>query len=676
MSVVDDVKARLDIVDVVSGYVNLQKAGRNYKALCPFHQEKTPSFVVFPDTQTWRCFGACGEGGDIFGFVMKSEGWDFSETLRELAKRAGVELKPYSSEQTTQQAETDRLHGILDETARFFHQQLRESPQADGARVYVQQRGLNEQTAETFMLGYAPDDWRQALEHLQLLGYTQDEVIEAGVAIRNERGNVYDRFRNRLVIPIRDRRGHTVGFGARALAKDDVPKYLNSPQGPLFDKSHLLFGLDTARRTIRETETVVVVEGYMDVMQAYQAGFLNVVAQMGTALTEEQLRQLDRYASRLILALDPDTAGINATMRGLNVARQTLDDEQTVTFDPRGMMRYTGMLDMDIRVVTLPEGQDPDDLIREDPDAWQALTARAIPVADYVISRGTAHLADHASYQEREKVARELLPILTATESDLQQSVNLQALARRVHIDERLLIQWAQHRQTASGRALPTIREQRRLAGRATRSAAISGPPGQSALREGLCLRLLIEQPERLYAANRKLRELQNDVDGLSQALGPLTSADFTRADYQVIFRGLENALCQDELEPLEYLQHTLPPDLAAEMEALCIAPLDTFEQVLPRTLVVELQSIIRDQTRVNSLPELNTAHLVEEVLRLRISSLERERNELYFLQQDAQAQQDDLTDQHYQATVSANTRAERLITKALGQMRSFSRDT
>lgn len=676
MSVVDDVKARLDIVDVVSGYTNLQKAGRNFKALCPFHQEKTPSFVVFPDTQTWRCFGACSEGGDIFSFVMKSEGWDFSETLRELAKRAGVELKPYSSQQAAQQAETERLRAILDETAHFFHQQLRESPQADAARAYVQGRGLNEQTAETFALGYAPDDWRQALDHLQLLGYSQDEIVEAGVATRNDRGHVYDRFRNRLVIPIRDGRGHTVGFGARALNKDDVPKYLNSPQSALFDKSHLLFGLDTARRAIRETETAVVVEGYMDVMQAFQAGYLNVVAQMGTALTEAQLRLLDRYASRLILALDPDTAGVNATMRGLNVARQTLDDEQSVTFDPRGMMRYTGMLDMDIRVVTLPDGQDPDDLIREDPDAWDALTVRAIPVADYVIKRGTEHLTTGASYHERERVARDLLPILTATESDLQQSVNIQALARRVRIDEQVLIQWAQHRQTASTRALPTIREQRRLAGRSKRAVTISGPPGHSALREGLCLRLLIEQPERLYAANRKLRELQGDDDSLAHALAPFSDADFTRADYQVIFRELQRSLHQDELEPLEYLQRTLPAELVEEVERLRVAPLDEFQHVLPRALATELQSIIRDQTRVNSLPESDTPHLIEEVLRLRISFLERERNELYFLQQDAQAQPDDLTDRHYQATVSANTRAERLIAQALVQMKSFARET
>ncbi len=525
MSTVDDVKARLDIVDVVSGYVNLIKAGRNYKALCPFHQERTPSFIVFPDTQTWRCFGACGEGGDIFGFVMRAEGWDFSEALRELAKRAGVEVASYTPETTEQQAQSDRLRDLLEEAARFFHTQLLKSPAGQIARDYLQRRYLDEQTIEDFALGYAPHDWHQATHHLQLEGYTQDEIIETGIAIHSEeKKSVYDRFRHRLMIPIRDGRGRTVGFGARALNKDDNPKYLNSPQGPLFDKSRLLFGLDMARRSIRETETVVVVEGYMDVMQAHQAGFTNVVAQMGTALTEPQLHQLDKYASRLILALDPDAAGVHATMRGLDVARQTLNDEKRVSFDPQGMMRYTGMLELDLRVVSLPGEQDPDELIHDNPEAWEQLIASAIPVADYVIQQGTAHLAHNASMQEREAVARELLPILTATESDLQRNGNIQALARRVRIDERILIQWSRQRQAAETRPQLRLKEQRRLAGRPVLPTipAFSGPPGQSPPREGFCLALLIQQPDRLYAANRKLRQLQGQDETLAEVLGPL----------------------------------------------------------------------------------------------------------------------------------------------------------
>ncbi len=666
MSVIDDVKARLDILDVVSGYVSLQKAGRNFKALCPFHQEKTPSFVVFPDTQTWRCFGACGEGGDVFSFVMKKEGWDFGEALRVLAERAGVELKPLTPAQQQQASENERLQGMLEETARFFHEQLLTAPAAQGARDYVAGRGLRPETVAAFQLGYAPGDWRQALQHLQMLGYTQDEVVEAGVAIRNEQGNVYDRFRHRLVIPIRDGRGRTAGFGARALEKEAVPKYLNSPQGPLFDKSRLLYGLDAARRAIRETETAVIVEGYMDVLQAHQAGFSNVVAQMGTALTEDQLRQLNRYASRLILALDPDAAGLNATMRGLNVARETLDGDRVVTFDPRGMMRYTGLLELDIRVVSLPEGNDPDDLIRREPAAWEALLARAIPVADFVIQQGTAHLTAQSSPQEREQAARVLLPILTATESDIQRSSNIQALARRVRIDERALIQWSRRRQAARTRALPSLREQRRLAERSAPATAPTGPPGQSALREGFCLRLLLEQPERLYAANRLLRELQDDNALLADVLAPLKAEDFTRPDYQAVFQVLARALDQHEDEPIDYFYAHLSPEMRAVVDELRVTSLEEFEQALPRALATELRSIMRDQARLNALPEPDTRAWLQEVLALRQRLLERQRNELYFIQQDAQALSGDLTGAGYHEALQANNRAMQIIARTL----------
>jgi DNA primase len=673
MSVVDDVKARLDITEIVSGYASLHKAGRNYKALCPFHQEKTPSFIVFPDTQTWRCFGACGEGGDIFSFVMKAEGWDFSEALRELAKRAGVELTPYTPQQEQQQTENERLRGLLNEAAHFFHTQLRDAPAAQTARDYVLRRSLNETTAEAFVLGYAPDDWRQALQHLQMLGYTQDEVVEAGVAIRNEKGNVYDRFRHRLMIPIRDGRGHTVGFGARALEKDAVPKYLNSPQGPLFDKSRLLFGLDMARRAIRETETVVIVEGYMDVMQAHQAGFLNVVAQMGTALTEEQLRQLDRYATRLILALDPDTAGINATMRGLNVAQQTLDDEQARTFDPVGMMRYTGILNMDIQVIRLPEGQDPDDLIREHPDEWAQLITRSIPVNEYVIQEAAEHLPQNATYNEREKVARQLLPLLTATESNLLSQTNIQALARHLHIDDYTLIQWAHSLRIKNVRAFPSIKEQARLADRSHHRAKIgTNLPGQSALREGFFLWMLIDQPDRVYAANRKLRELRGEDEALSDVLAPLTREDFSRADFQAIFQALKDSLYQEELDPIDYLYAHLSPELIAVLQDLRVTPEEIFQHALPRSLKTEFLSILRDQARINTRPAPDLNLCVEEALVLRLHRLERGLNELYFLQQEAT----DLTDQHYRNTVDVYTRARQLIALALKEMKSLYRET
>lgn len=453
MSVADEIKARLDLVAYISETVSLKKAGRTYKANCPFHQERTPSFVVFPETQTWRCFGACAEGGDIFAFAMKQQGWDFREALENLAQRAGVDLAPRTPEQSQQEALFERQLGLLEETAQFYHRLLAESDEAAIVRDYIARRGLNAQTVSDFLLGYAPDGWQHTLNHLQALGYAVDDIVATGVAIRNDRGRVYDRFRHRLVIPIRDGRGRVIGFGARALRDEDNPKYLNSPQSDLFDKSQTLYGLDLARREIRESETAIIVEGYMDVMQAHQAGFRNVVAQMGTALTEPQLQTLRKYADRLILALDADQAGVNATMRGLNVARESLQDSATALFGRDGSMRQAGRMGIDMRVIVITSGKDPDDLIRENPDEFRRLVENAEPVADYVIRVGTAEIDPvRSSIQEKEKTARALLPLLTATESDLQKEVNVQKLAYKLHLPEKRLMEIALESRAALSR--------------------------------------------------------------------------------------------------------------------------------------------------------------------------------------------------------------------------------
>jgi DNA primase len=314
MSVTQEIKSRLDIVDVVGDYLPLRKAGRAYSGFCPFHpNSRTPAFYVFPETQTWRCFGACAEGGDVFSFVMKKEGWDFKETLANLAGRAGVALEEYDRAGKVKPA-ADSLVDLLTAAADYFHQLLLHAPQAELARRYVAERKLKAETLADFRLGYALNSWDACRTHFNAQGYDDRDLLDVGLLTENpERGSRYDRFRHRLMIPIRDVSGRIVGFGARTLDKDGLPKYLNSPQTTLFDKSHLLYGLDMARRHIREARQAVIVEGYMDVMQAWQAGFRNVVAQMGTALTEQQLQLLKRYTKRFVLALDADAAGAKAT---------------------------------------------------------------------------------------------------------------------------------------------------------------------------------------------------------------------------------------------------------------------------------------------------------------------------------------------------------------------------
>jgi DNA primase len=245
MTVVDEIKAKIDIVDYVQRYVPLKKAGRHWKAPCPFHAERTPSFVCNQDTQSWRCFGACGEGGDLFSFAQKMHGWSFPDALIELGKLAGVEVHPETPEQKQKSEVTDRLLGLMTAIAETYHEVLYnpDLPDAVAALDYTRgKRGLSDETIRKFGIGYAPSGWSNALDHLLTLGYSEEDVLQAGIAVRSDKGKVYDRFRNRLMIPIRDERGRVIGFGARALVVDDNPKYLNSPETPLFNKSRVLFG--------------------------------------------------------------------------------------------------------------------------------------------------------------------------------------------------------------------------------------------------------------------------------------------------------------------------------------------------------------------------------------------------------------------------------------------------
>jgi DNA primase len=582
MSVTDEIKARLDIVDIVGQYVPLKKAGRNYKALCPFHNEKTPSFVVFPDRQTWRCFGACGDGGDIFNFVMKKEGWTFPEALRVLAERAGVELEPPTSQQTESKEAVERLRGLLSDAAQFFNYQLASGSHAAHVRAYVEKRGLRPDTVDRFQIGYALDSWDATLNYLIGHGYTQEDSIDAGMLVVKDDGGVYDRFRDRLMIPIRDARGRMAGFGARGLARDAVPKYLNSPQSALFDKSSLLFGLDIARRSIRESETAVIVEGYMDVIQAHQAGYTNVVAQMGTALTETQLRLLSRYATRLILALDPDTAGQMATERGREViervskaaAEQATEEglwdfdaaerdyraKLTAEFNARGMVRYESRLGFDIRVLTLPEGRDPDDLIREQPDAWPDLVANAVPIVEYVI-RSAAAGQDLDDPKVKSAIARQIVPLIEDVADSVERSHYRQRLARLLRVEERALFPDHQARGARVQRARsspPVVIPAESMPA----SATLGVPP--TLAREAFCLAALIQNPRLIYQANRVLSEALGsgvatlpDIDLLYPQVVP---GDFAHPEHRLIFETWVDALSQDSVEPLVHLQQALDP--------------------------------------------------------------------------------------------------------------------
>ncbi|MBG0786285.1 MAG: DNA primase [Anaerolineaceae bacterium] len=545
MTAVDEIKSRLDIVDIVSETVKLRHSGKNYTGFCPFHTNtKTPAFVVFPDSQTWRCFGQCNEGGDIFSFVMKREGWDFQETLRNLADRAGVTLHEYTPEQQEKVEENEHLREVLSMAATFFQHQLRNTSAGKEALEYLYGRKLNDDTIDAFALGYAPDSWDALTQYMTSRNISEQDLMDAGLVSQRDSGGVYDKFRHRLVIPIRDARGKMAGFGGRVLRKDDIPKYLNSPKTALFDKGRLLYGLDMARREIRAKDQVVIVEGYLDVIGPYQAGFKNCVSPMGTALTEDQFRLIKRYSRRIVLALDPDAAGEKATLRGLQTAREVMEREGDMVFDARGLMQVEGRLKADIRVTTLPDGLDPDEIALDDPELWDRLVREAKPVVVHVMETLAAH-ADIDDPKTKEQIANQVLPLIEDVKGSVEREAYRQQLARLLKVDERALV-----RQASGGSARPRRRSYHQM----PQVSAVTSPLTNTHRQlEENCIKALVSDPTLVHFIDRTLRELE---------LVCLNVEDFTQTDFRELFKIVSDALDQDEEDPAEFVRIRIPDEM------------------------------------------------------------------------------------------------------------------
>src|SRR6187401_1660690 len=376
VGVAAEVKNKLSVVDVVGESVSLKKAGTTYKGLCPFHGEKTPSFVVTPGRDSWHCFG-CGLGGDIFSFVMQRDSVTFPEALRTLAERAGVEIDERTKREDIHKA---RLRGVLDSAIAFYHAVLTNSAAGKTALDYLHGRGFTDATIETYQLGWAPAGWDQMTRALATKREVRpEELVEVGLASprQTSRGGVYDKFRSRVIFPIRDQSGHAVGMGGRLL-DGEGPKYLNSPATPLFDKSRSLYLIDKAKAAMRKAGQGVIVEGYTDALMAHQAGFDNVVASLGTALTPGQVALLTRYTSRIVLAYDVDPAGEKAGDTGMTGLVGLIGELQSDT---------SGVKLEDVRVARLPDGKDPDDVVRESPPVWEAAIGAAKPLLEYLIDQ-------------------------------------------------------------------------------------------------------------------------------------------------------------------------------------------------------------------------------------------------------------------------------------------------
>lgn len=641
----DEIKARINAVELIGEMVKLRRSGRTYTGLCPFHVhvKNTPSFVVWPDTGSWRCFGQCNEGGDIFKFVMKKENWGFREALEYLAGRAGVELKPRTPQDDQREEEHKRLRELLDLAVTYYRNLLVNAPQAQTAREHLQKRRLGAGTLETFDVGYALPAWDAAQKFLAERGFTRKEMVDAGMIVERDDGSTRDRFRNRIMIPIRDGQGRAAGFGARHLDPNDNPKFLNSPLTALFNKGETVYALDRARKSISASGVAVLVEGYMDVMAAHQAGFTNVVSAMGTALTETQLRLIKKFAKRIVLALDADAAGDKATLRGLSVAREALDHEYTPAFDARGLIRSESKLQADIRVFTLPAGFDPDDLIAREPEAWKRGVDDATPVVEYVMRALTAD-RDLDDPKVKAEAAGEILPIIQDVADPVERDSYRQKLARLLKVDVSAL---AQKTGRPPPRAAPPARPRPDAPPPAphpaspeaeSESSGVESSLAESAIDrlESYCLGALVRHPDLVAKADRQLREWK---------LAPLSVDDFSHTDLQIIFNVLKAALDQHRVDPGQHLQ-----------------------QQLDETFTLQLRRLIEASQDISTEDRRRVEDVLSAVMRLRKRNIDNALHELRFLQEDAHAQSDEELSHVYQEQIYNLVKALRKVTNALKQ--------
>src|SRR5438874_7792774 len=490
---VQEIKDRLDLVDLISEHLRLQKAGRDLKGLCPFHQEKTPSLYVSPEKQLWHCYG-CQKGGDHFTFIQDIEHVGFRGALRLLAEKTGVILE--ESPGAVRQRELKRTISKLNLlAAQYFPHILLETPAGQRALIQLESRGVTRTSMTEFQLGFAPAGHRKdnLVRFLKKHGATDSEMVEAGLAMRPEGGGeLWDRFRQRIIIPIHDERGELIAFGGRVIDDSNQPKYLNTSQTALYDKGRTLFNLHRARRAIHEARHAVLMEGYFDAITAWQSGVQNVVTTSGTALTEHQVRLLKRETQELVLAFDRDDAGRMATQRAIELASRSA---------------------LHIKVVRVPKGKDPDDYLREQRQGWAALVERAVPEWEYLLRQALDGL-DLTDPQDRRRGAEAVIPVLARIPELSVMEIYAQQAGGWLRVDSAALLRDAQ-----AHKLDPTSR--RRLPEGPSASAAPSSGADPRVVRdEGYLLGILIERPDLIAPLRPELEEL----DFSSPAYGAIFS--------------------------------------------------------------------------------------------------------------------------------------------------------
>ena len=535
---ITEIRARVDMLELVGAKVQLKRSGKNWKGLCPFHTEKSPSFYVYPESGNYVCF-SCGEKGDAFTWLQKTEGLDFPDALEQLAARTGVTLQRGTPRDPERDEARERIVAINEEAALFFASVLLHGAAGEDGRRYVAERGLNRETVERFTLGFAPESWDALLKHLTGRGHSEQSLVEAGLLTERDDGRRYDRFRNRLIFPIRNRDGQIVGFGGRALG-DGKPKYLNTAQTAVFDKSSVLYGIDLAKDAIRKSDTAVIVEGYVDAIMAHQVGHANVVASMGTALTEQQVGLLKRLTARIVLALDADAAGQAAMLRGIDTMRGALDYDEVAVVDPRQLVRFERKLNTEILVLALPEGKDPDEFLRAHPGDWPALVAGAEPLLDFVL-RAVVGGIDLADPKAKSAAVAQLAPLIRELPDSIQQAHYTGLLARMLRLGEDVV--------ASEIRRLALVRPSRRGGYNAP---GVSGEPepaqslAAAPAREDHLLGLLLSFPD---AAHDLAAEIAPDdfTSGTNRALWAFVRP-LVQAEGKLTAEALLAALAEPEL--------------------------------------------------------------------------------------------------------------------------------
>jgi len=594
---VQEIKDRLDLVDLVSEHLRLQKAGRDLKGLCPFHSEKTPSFYVSPEKQLWHCYG-CQKGGDHFTFIQDIEHLDFRGALRLLAEKTGVVLEesPGAGRQRELKRTIHRLNGMA---AQYYHHILLENPAGRTALIQLESRGVTRQSMAEFMLGFAPAGQHRdnLVRFLRKHGVSDREMVEAGLATKLEGGDLWDRFRQRIMIPIHDEHGELVGFGGRVIDDSQQPKYLNTSQTALYDKGRTLFNLFRARKPIHEQKHAVLMEGYFDAITAWQAGVTNVVTTSGTALTEHQVRLLKRETQELLLAFDRDDAGMNATQRAIELASKS---------------------SIYIKVVRVPQGKDPDDYLRAHPDGWPALREHALPEWDYMLRQAVAGL-DLTEAEDRRRGAELVIPVLMKIPEASVLEIYAQQAAGLLRIEAAALL-----RDVRGGNKAPT-RTPQTLASHVPRGSR--GPAGPALPREargigggrfekdeGYLLGLLIERPDLLPDVADRLQGLTFSTEAYQRVFARLQQ--LVDADRTVIPIDRLSDFERDEQALISAVAMTRYPELDSGSEAALRQSLEQCLQTLKinaaqrrlKTLVAEMRAAHAsgDESRLVTLMQEN----------------------------------------------------------------------